>query len=181
MSALLADTARAEVLRTFRWVGGHADMWAVFRDPAALRAVVRALAEPYRGRVDAVVGVESRGFLLGAAVAVELGVGFVAVRKTGSLIPGQVSVARTPRDYRGRESDLALQSASVRAGERVVHVDDWVETGSQARTVGQLVRGLGAEVVGLAVVVEQLDESVRAALPPVHAVVTFPDLPPYGR
>ena len=181
MGTVAADAARAEVLRTFRWVDGHADIWAVFRDPVALRAVVRALAEPYRDRVDAVVGVESRGFLLGAAVAVELGVGFVAVRKPGALVPGQVSVARTRRDYRGRESDLTLQTASMTPGERVVLVDDWVETGGQARAVVELVRGLGAEVVGLAVLVEQLDESVRAQLPPVHAVVTFPELPPYGR
>jgi adenine/guanine phosphoribosyltransferase-like PRPP-binding protein len=62
-----------------------------------------------------------------------------------------------------------------------VLVDDWVETGGHARVVTEIARSLGAEVVGVAVVVEQLDESVRPALPPVHAVVTFPELPAYGR
>jgi adenine phosphoribosyltransferase len=172
---------RAEVLRTFRWVGGHGDVWAVFRDAQALRAVVQALAEPYRGRVDAVLGIESRGFLLGGAVAVELGVGFVPVRRAGGAFPGPLTSVRTRRDYRGREVELAVQSGALSAGQRVVLVDDWVETGGHVRAVTKMARSLGAEVVGVAVVVEQLDESVRPALPPVHAVVTFPELPAYGR
>ena len=68
------------MLSQFRWIDGHADVWAVFRDPSALSQVVAALAEPYRdGDVTTVVGIESRGFLLGGAVAVALGVGFAAV------------------------------------------------------------------------------------------------------
>ena len=79
-------TARDLVLEHFTWLGGHADVWAVFRDGEALEAVVKALAEPFRDAgITAVCGVESRGFLLGAAVAVELGAGIVPVRKGEGL------------------------------------------------------------------------------------------------
>jgi len=86
---LVRTDARAQVLGRFRWIDGHADVWHVFRDPIAFRTVVQALADPYRAAgVTAVAGVESRGFLLGGAVAMELGVGFVAIRKAGALFPG---------------------------------------------------------------------------------------------
>ncbi|WP_177154118.1 hypothetical protein [Streptomyces sp. 2131.1] len=82
--------ARGLILDRFRWMGGHADVWQVFRAPEALAAVVRGLAEPFReDGVTAVCGVESLGFLLGAASAVELGVGFVAVRKGEGICPGK--------------------------------------------------------------------------------------------
>lgn len=89
----MTSHARTVALERFRWTGGHSDVWPIFRDPGALAAVVRGLAGPFRDDgVTAVRGVESRGFLLGAAVAVELGVGFVAVRKGEGIFPG----ARSP-------------------------------------------------------------------------------------
>ncbi|MFG2651295.1 hypothetical protein [Streptomyces sp. NPDC048436] len=76
-------TARDLMLEHFRWIAGHANVWAIFRDAKAL-AVVVALVAPLRDeRVTAVVGIESRGFLLGGAAAVELGVGFVPVCPEG--------------------------------------------------------------------------------------------------
>lgn len=112
-------------LERFRWVGGHADVWSVFRDAKALSAVVAALAEPYRqSGVDAVCGVESRGFLLGAAVAVELGSGFLPVRKGTGLLPGEKTFGQTAPDYRGLRHTLRLQRASVSPGDRVLLVDD---------------------------------------------------------
>ncbi|WP_329377152.1 SUKH-3 domain-containing protein [Streptomyces sp. NBC_01716] len=81
--------ARDLALEHFRWISGHADVWAVFRDARALAAVVTGLVEPFRGEgITAVCGIEARGFLLGGAAAVELGVGFVPVRKGEGLFPG---------------------------------------------------------------------------------------------
>ena len=85
----MPTTARDLALEHFRWIDGHADVWAVLRNPVAFAAVVSGLVEPFRGAgVTAVCGVESRGFLLGGAAAVELGVGFVPVRKADGLFPG---------------------------------------------------------------------------------------------
>lgn len=93
--AITMSHARALALERFRWIGSHADVWKIFRDPGALAAVVRGLVGPFRDDgVTAVCGIESRGFLLGAAVAVELGVGFVAVRKGEGIFPGEKRLVR---------------------------------------------------------------------------------------
>ena len=70
------------------FVDGHADVWRLFDDVERLRSVVEALVEPFHGSVTKVAGVESRGFILGTAAALALGVGFVPVRKAAGLFPG---------------------------------------------------------------------------------------------
>ena len=173
------NAAHDLALENFRWVGGHADVWSIFRDAKALSAVVGALAEPYRrGGVDAVCGVESRGFLLGAAVAVELGAGFLPVRKGTGLFPGEKSFGQTAPDYRGLRHTLRIQRSSVSAGDRVLLVDDWIETGNQARTVKGLIEQCGGLWAGCSVLVDQLDEEARESLGPVHSVLTADQLPP---
>ena len=173
------DEARDLLLDRFRWVDGHADVWRVFRDPLALRAIVAALAAPLRSAgITVVAGVESRGFLLGGAAAIELGVGFVAIRKAGALFPGEKVSARTAPDYRGKQTTLLLQRATVGADDRVLLVDDWIETGSQALAVAQLIAECGARLAGISVLVDQLYDAVRLSLPPVYSIVTAADLPP---
>lgn len=179
VAAVEVAAARVAVLEHWRWVGGHADVWRVFRDPAALAAVVRGLVAPYRSAgVTAVAGVESRGFLLGGAAAVELGVGFVAVRKPGAIFPGAKERGPTARNYRGISGELLLQRESVRSGDRILLVDDWAETGSSARAVTAMVGVCGASVVGVSVVIDQLPPDVPRRLPPVHALLAYDDLPP---
>lgn len=171
-------TARRLVLDRFRWADGHADVWAVLRDAAALRAVVRGLAAPFAGvPLSAVVGVESRGFLLGAAVAVELGVGFVPVRKAGGLFPGAGEPVPTAPDYRGIVHRLRIQPATLAAGDWVVAVDDWVETGSQLRAVNTLLSELGVDLVATSVIVDDTSPPSRAGLGPLHALLTSAELP----
>jgi adenine phosphoribosyltransferase len=178
MSAAPA-AAQDLALERFRWAGGHADVWSVFRDAKALSTVVAALAEPYRhGGVDAVCGVESRGFLLGAAVAVELGSGFLPVRKGTGQFPGEKTFGQTAPDYRGLRHTLRLQRASVSPGDRVLLVDDWIETGNQARTVKSLIEQRGGLWVGCSVLVDQLDDESRESLGPIHSVLTADQLPP---
>lgn len=170
--------AREAVLEHFRWDGGHADVWAVFRNRAALAAVVRGLAEPFRrAGVTAVAGLESRGFLLGAAVAVQLGVGFVPVRKAAGLFPGEKLTRETDRDYRGLRHTLRLQRAALSERDRVLLVDDWIETGSQAAAVRELVLECGAGWAGCAVIVDQLTGRRRPALGPIHGLLRAAELP----
>lgn len=117
--------ARGPALEHFRWIGGHADVWQIFRDSGALAAVVGGLARPFRADgVTAVCGIESRAFLLGAAVAVERGVGFVAVRKGDGIFPGEKVTRRSDPDYRGTRQELRLQRSAVGPGDRVLLVDD---------------------------------------------------------
>ena len=112
--------------------------------PAFKEAVVR-LAEPFRGKVDAVLGIESRGFITGAPVAVELGVGLAIVRKPGKL-PWQTHSASYELEY-GTDSLEAHQDACP-PGSRVLVLDDVLATGGAAEAAGELVRRLGGEVVG---------------------------------
>jgi adenine phosphoribosyltransferase len=178
MSASSASHAAQLVLRHFRWVGGHADVWAVFRDAQALRALVAGLAEPVRADgITAVCGIESRGFLLGAAVAVELGVGFVPVRKGIGMLPGDKAFGQTTPDYRGLRHTLRLQREMLGAGDRVLLVDDWLQTGAQAATVRDIVEQCGAIWAGCSVLVDQLTDERREAIGPVRAVLTAAELP----
>ncbi|MCZ2814543.1 phosphoribosyltransferase [Modestobacter sp. VKM Ac-2984] len=175
------DPARTALLANFRWIGSHADVWRVFADGDALRAVVAGLVDPWRDqRVTRVVGIESRGFLLGGAAAVALGVGFVAVRKGDGLLPGAGLTTEAGQDYRGLRHRLRMQ-AVLTAGERVLLVDDWAERGSQALAARHLVESAGAEFLGVSLLIDQLDPAARSALGRVTALATAEDLgPPAG-
>ena len=174
--------ARDLVLERFRWIDGHADVWAVFRDPVTLAAVVSGLVEPFQDEgITAVCGVESRGFLLGGATAVALGVGFIPVRKAGGLFPGDKLVREASPDYRKLRHTLRLQRDSVTSGDRVLLVDDWIETGSQAEAVKEMVIEGGGNWAGCAVIVDQLDKAdLRAKIGPVRGLLFAKELPEIG-
>jgi len=116
-----------------------------------------------------------RGFLLGGAAAVELGVGFVPIRKAGGLFPGAKVTRATAPDYRGVVNTLRLQRSALAPGDRVVLVDDWIQTGSQVRAVHALIAECGAELVGCSVIVDEL--TGRSGIGPVHAIVRATELP----
>ncbi len=165
------------VLNRFAWVDGHADIWRLFSDAEVFHAVVETLAEPFRSATK-VAGVEARGFILGAAVAAELGVGFVAIRKEGGLFPGPKVTHRTEPDYRGNQSLLRLQREAVSPNDRVLLVDDWAELGSQALGAKSLIDECGAAFLGLAIIVDQLEDETRRRIGHVHALVTANELGP---
>ena len=172
------ERGREEFLRRFVWNDGHADVWRVFDDSAAFGAVVAGLVEPWQTRdITKVCGIESRGFLLGGAAALALGVGFVAIRKKGALFPGAKHEIETQTDYRGLHHILQIQRESVQPGDRLLLVDDWIERGSQASAVQPLVEACGAVLVGVAVMVDQLDDAGRASLPPISSLVIANELP----
>ena len=109
-----------------------------------------ALAAPFRAaRARKVAGIEARGFILATAVALELGAGFVAVRKQGSVHPGPKAELRGPPDWRGLETVLRLQRHVIEPGDRVLLVDDWAETGSKAATARRLIEECGGVYIGL--------------------------------
>ena len=175
MSARFTD----ELIARIPWVGGHADVWRAFSDGAVLPSLVRALADPYRQEcVTKVAGIEARGFILGGAVAAELGAGFAAIRKEQGLFPGPKLVRTAEPDYRGNRCVLRLQRASIAADDRAVLVDDWAETGSQALAARLLLEEAGATWVGAALVVDQLTEEARARLAPVRSLLLAEQLGP---
>jgi len=115
-----------------------------------------ALAAPWESlRPTKVVGIEARGFILGAAVAHALGAGFVAVRKEGGLFPGSKVERIALPDYRGLEHRLRVRRDGLSDSDRVVLIDDWCEEGSQALAAKQMVEECGSVVLGLAVIVDE--------------------------
>lgn len=168
--------ARATLLAEFRWHDGHSDIWRLFVNAPSLLSLVDGLAEPWRDTgITHVVGIESRGFLLGGAVAVSLGAGFQAVRKEEGLLPGpKVSVKSAP-DYRSRSHLLRMQ-ALLHSGDVVLLVDDWAERGSQAAAARELVEMCGARFAGVSILVDQLEDEVRAKLGRVTWLVRASEL-----
>ena len=138
------------------------DITTLLKDGDGFRRAVDAVVEPYRERpIDAIVGIESRGFILGAAVADRLGVGFVPVRKPGKL-PSQTVSASYELEY-GVDS-LEIHDDAVASGERILIVDDLLATGGTARATVGLVKQSGARVVGLSFLIELPDLDGRSKL-----------------
>lgn len=127
------------------------DLTPLFRDPEAFEQVLADIADRWAGKVDVVAGVEARGFILGAPLALRMGLGFVPIRKAGKL----------PGDTHSRSYDLEYGTATIEvttdaftAGHRVLLVDDVLATGGTAAAAAELVEGAGAQVVGLEVLLE---------------------------
>ena len=138
------------------------DITPLLADPDAFHAAVEALAHPFADReITTVVGIEARGFLIGAPVALRLGAGFVPARKPGKL-PRPTASERYELEYGSDE--LEVHADAIEAGERVLIVDDVIATGGTAAATVRLVEGLGGTVVGLGVVIELAFLDGRAAL-----------------
>jgi adenine phosphoribosyltransferase len=147
------------------------DITPLLGDGKAFAAVIDALAAIY-GPVDKVAGIEARGFILAAPVACRLGVGFVPIRKKGKL-PGVTLAQDYDLEY-GAATIEVLTDAFAPA-ERVLVIDDVLATGGTARATADLVRRAGAQVAGLAVLLELSFLNGRARLTdlPVSALLTI--------
>lgn len=149
------------------------DITPVLADSGLLRRAVRAMAAPFdAARVDTVAGIESRGFIFGAAVALELGAGFVPIRKPGKL-PHDCRRVDYQLEY-GTDA-LEAHSDALGSGARVIIVDDVLATGGTAAAAADLLRLLGGDVLGATFLLELGFLSGRARLPelPVHALVAY--------
>ena len=130
------------------------DITTLLRNAEGLRKTIDTLANPYAAdRIDVVVGIESRGFILGAAVAERLGAGFIPVRKPGKL-PAKAIKETYDLEY-GKDA-LEIHADAVEGGQRVLIVDDVLATGGTAAAAVQLVRKAGGELHGLAFLIELL-------------------------
>ncbi|MFC0340402.1 MULTISPECIES: adenine phosphoribosyltransferase [Paracoccus] len=151
------------------------DVTTLFADARGFRICVDQLLSPYAGiPIDKVVGLEARGFILGGAVAHQLTTGFVPIRKKGKL-PGAVISQAYALEY--GEAVMEIHDDAIRAGERVLIVDDLLATGGTASAAIELCRRLGAEVVGAAFVIDLPELGGRRAIEAlgveVHALCEF--------
>jgi adenine phosphoribosyltransferase len=149
------------------------DITPLLLDPAALDAAVVGIASWARPlNVDLVVAAEARGFILGAAVARELGVGFVPARKPGKL-PGETVSAEYILEY-GVDA-LEMHADALANGPRVLLHDDLLATGGTARALCELAEGAGAVIAGCAFLVELAFLAGREKLSPydVHTLISY--------
>jgi len=138
------------------------DVTTLLRDPQGFRLAIDALSEPYHGHgISLVVGIESRGFILGAAVADRIGAGFIPVRKVGKLPHTTIRVSYS-LEY-GTDS-LEMHRDAVEPGQKVLVVDDLLATGGTARATVDLVRQLGGDVYGVVFLIELVALNGRAKL-----------------
>jgi adenine phosphoribosyltransferase len=149
------------------------DITPLLRDPDALKEAVAQMAAPWRSRgVELIAAMEARGFMFGAAMAIELGAGFVPVRKAGKL-PWRTRSVTYTLEY--RDDVLHVHEDAVGDGQRVLVVDDVIATGGTAGAVVELMEQLGAEVAGVQFLIELADLKGRELMAgrEVHAVITL--------
>jgi len=149
------------------------DVTTLLKDRVGFQLAVDAMTAAHRGQdIDLVVGIESRGFIFGAAIADRLKAGFAPVRKPGKL-PAQTRRAAYSLEY-GTDALEIHEDAAV-AGHRVLIVDDLLATGGTAAATVSLVRGLGADVVGVQFLIELVALGGRARLAGenVHVVLQY--------
>ena len=138
------------------------DITTLLRDPRGFTMTIDMLSTPFADQgIDAVIGIESRGFILGGAVAQRLGAGFVPIRKPGKL-PAKALKETYELEY-GTDA-LEIHEDAVQKGQRVLIVDDVLATGGTAAAAGQLVRKLGGELHGMAFLIELLFLNGRSRL-----------------
>ena len=151
------------------------DVTTLFADPRGFRMAVDQMLHPFAGiRIDKVVGLEARGFILGGAIAHQLSVGFVPIRKKGKLPGATISQAYT-LEY--GEAVMEVHDDAIEAGEKILVVDDLLATGGTAEAGIKLVERLGGEIIGCAFVIDLPDLGGRARLKAmgmdVHALCAF--------
>lgn len=172
-----AEQLQERILQVVRTVADYPtpgvqfkDITPLLADPAAFGEVVEAFAAPMRGKVDLVVGIEARGFILATPVALALGAGFVPVRKAGKL--PHTTIGRSYQLEYGT-AEVELHTDAVVPGQRVLVVDDVLATGGTAAAACDLVEQLGGHVVEVAMLMELgfLDGRAKLGGRPVRSLV----------
>jgi len=149
------------------------DITTLLQDPVGFRTAIDGLSVPFENRgIEIVVGIESRGFIFGAAVADRIGAGFTPVRKPGKL---PSTTVRATYDLEYGTDSLEMHDDAVRKGQRVLIVDDLLATGGTARATTDLVRRLGGEVHALAFLIELVALNGRQRLEgeQIHTVLKY--------
>jgi adenine phosphoribosyltransferase len=149
------------------------DITTLLRHPDGLSATIDRLADPYAdAAIDLVVGIESRGFILGSPVAQRLGAGFVPIRKPGKL---PAACRKETYDLEYGTDALEIHEDAVQVGQRVLIVDDVLATGGTAAAAARLVRRVGGELHGLAFLIELMFLNGQSKLKgeKVHSVLQY--------
>jgi adenine phosphoribosyltransferase len=138
------------------------DITTLLKDPIGLRATIHEIASRYKDmKIDKVAGIESRGFIVGAPVAYELGLGFIPIRKKGKLPAETIG-----RDYQleyGTDR-IEIHVDAIQKGDRVLLVDDLIATGGTAEAATKLIQDMGGTVVECCFVIDLPDIGGRARL-----------------
>ena len=148
------------------------DITTLLADPEAFKSVIDLFIEHYRKeQIDLVVGIESRGFIVGAPLALGLGKGFIPVRKAGKL-PGPTHGVEYELEY---GTDLVeVHKDAIEKGSRVLMVDDLLATGGTMEGSSKLIEKAGGIITGYAFVIELIDLKGRTRLDkPVYSLVSF--------
>ena len=149
------------------------DITPLVADPSALQLSVYQLLHPFLGEsINAVAGMEARGFIFGSLAAWELGVGFIPLRKPGKL-PYDVQSASYDLEYGSAELEVHIDA--VEAGDKILLIDDLIATGGTAQASCQLIEELGGEIIGCAFVIELDDLKGREKLAnyKVHSLLHY--------
>ncbi len=149
------------------------DITTLLKEPTCLRNMIDDLVKLYQGKgISKVVGMESRGFILGSPLAYHLNAGFVPVRKPGKL-PADVFEVKYNLEY--GSNSLAIHRDAIQEGESVLIVDDLLATGGTAAATVHLIRQLGGEIAGVGFLVELVGLEGRKKLDecPVHSLITY--------
>jgi len=149
------------------------DISTIIEDAAALKYVIDKLLEPYQGqKIDKVVGIDARGFLLCSAMAYSLGAGCVMIRKKGKLPAKTIS-----QDYALEygANTIEMHQDSIKAGERVVMVDDLLATGGTMAAAASLVKKLGGRIIGISFIIDLVFLNGKEKLTgyPVYTLVEY--------
>ncbi len=128
------------------------DITTLLNDARAFRRAIDELVQPYAGlKIDKIAGIEARGFILGGAIAHQLSAGFVPVRKKGKLPHDTVSIAYS-LEY--GIDEMEVHKDAVKAGERILLVDDLIATGGTACAAAKLLRSIGADIVAACFIID---------------------------
>src|SRR3990172_7957420 len=131
--------------------GPRCDVTPLFANPEAFAQLITDLAKPFASTaLDYVAGIDALGFVLGTAIAVRLHKGFITIRKGGMLPVAATAVELI--DYTAQKKSLELRQGILQAGNRVLIVDEWIETGAQAQAAIELIEQVGGIVTGVATI-----------------------------
>ena len=138
------------------------DITTLLKDGVGLRLTIKTLSDHFRHhKIDQVVGIEARGFIIGSAVAYELGLGFVPVRKSGKL-PAETTGQNYKLEY--GSDRVEIHTDAINSGESILLIDDLIATGGTAEAACRLINSLGAKVVGCGFVIDLPDLGGRQRL-----------------
>jgi len=124
------------------------DLTPLFSNSKVFKNLITDMTKLTRGlNIDKIAGLDALGFIIGAAMAHKIGLGFITIRKEGKL-PGKKD-GLTFTDYTGKNKKLELAKNTVKKGEKILLVDDWIETGTQIKTAIKLIEKQGGKIVGI--------------------------------